>query len=262
MTERPKLSLAPIKVLKKSELIAAELRKRIIRGQLKEGDNLPSEAELIQQFGISRPTLREALRILEADSLITVHRGSRGGPVAHLPGPDLAARHFGLVLQTQDTSLADVYRARQLIEPPAVRMVVETPASQKKAPAYLRELVDNLKIAAEKHDVEATSEYATRFHEGIVKLTENKTLLLIMQMLNDVYYKHMSGEYGLSLDLTNKKGFPRSISMAIKANEHLIALIEKGDPDAAADYWREHLSGVRKVLFKHQQTKRIIDVLD
>jgi GntR family transcriptional regulator, sialic acid-inducible nan operon repressor len=51
----------------------------------------------MEVFGISRPILRETLRILESDSLITIQRGEQGGAVASKPGPDMAAKHFGLV---------------------------------------------------------------------------------------------------------------------------------------------------------------------
>jgi DNA-binding FadR family transcriptional regulator len=257
-TKKVSLDFAtPIKVDKKSDLIARELRNRIIRGELAEGDSLPSEAELIEQFGISRPTLREALRILEADSIITIRRGSRGGPVIHMPGPEIAARHFGLVLQAQDTALSDVFRARQLIEPPAVRIVVEQ--AHKKAPKVLREIVELEWQTVEQGDIVQLSEYATRFHEALVSLTGNQTLLLIMQMLNEVYRKHMSAEYMATSPMVDST---KAARLSIKAHEQLIDLIMAGDPDAATDYWREHLARVRKILFKHHQSMKVIDVLD
>ena len=179
MARRAEISVPPIKALKKSELIARELRNQIIRGDIDEGGSLPAEAELMEQFGISRPTLREALRILESDSLITIQRGAQGGAVACKPGPDLAAKHFGLVLQTQDTTVADVFRARQLIEPPAVRLVVEE--AHKKAPALLGDIVEQQQLAIDKRDIALARHYTTRFHEGIIRLTGNNTLLLITQ---------------------------------------------------------------------------------
>ena len=65
--------------LKTGELIAAQLRRQIVRGVLKPGQTLPPETQLMEHFGVSRPTLREAFRILEAETLISVRRGSRGG---------------------------------------------------------------------------------------------------------------------------------------------------------------------------------------
>ena len=74
----------PVRVPKMAELVAARLRRMIVRGELVEGDALPSETALMEEFAVSRPTLREAFRVLESESLINVRRGARGaGPVRH-----------------------------------------------------------------------------------------------------------------------------------------------------------------------------------
>src|SRR5437667_12177500 len=65
---------------KAAEVIAEHLRRDIATGALREGDALPPEGELLSHFGVSRPTLRSALRILEAESLLTITRGKEGGP--------------------------------------------------------------------------------------------------------------------------------------------------------------------------------------
>ena len=83
---------------KASERIARELTRRIVRGELKEGDALPAEATLMKKFGVSRPTMREAFRILEAEQLISVSRGSRGGARVHLPELDVVARRGDLIV--------------------------------------------------------------------------------------------------------------------------------------------------------------------
>jgi DNA-binding FadR family transcriptional regulator len=260
MARRAEISVPPIKALKKSELIARELRNQIIRGDIEEGGSLPPEAELMAQFGISRPTLREALRILESDSLITIQRGAQGGAVACKPGPDQAAKHFGLVLQTQDTSVADVFRARQLIEPPAVRVVVEE--AYKKAPELLGDIVAQQQQAIDKHDIALARHYTTRFHEGIIRLTGNNTLLLVMQMLNEVYYRHMSAEYMAADDFRGEADVLKACQLSVKAHKHLIGLISDRDSDGATTYWRDHLAKVRKMMFQHHESMRVIDILD
>src|SRR5438445_51107 len=107
-----------VRVPKTAELVAAHLRRQIVRGELKEGDALPPETALMEQFSVSRPTLREAFRVLESEALITVRRGSHGGARVHVPNGDVAARYAGLVLQFRETTLADVLEARAVIEPP------------------------------------------------------------------------------------------------------------------------------------------------
>ena len=123
---KPRQNVAsPIRVPKAAELVAAHLRRQIVRGELCEGDALAPEAELMRQFGVSRPTLREAVRILESESLISVTRGARGGARVHMPDVSVATRYSGLLLQTSGTTLADVHLTRSVIEPAAARLLAE-----------------------------------------------------------------------------------------------------------------------------------------
>src|SRR4051812_28142690 len=86
---RPKL-----RVPKAAEILASHLRQRIIRGELKEGDRLPTEQNLIVQFGVSRSTFREAFVLLAAEGLISVSRGARNGALVHRPSVQVASRQM------------------------------------------------------------------------------------------------------------------------------------------------------------------------
>src|SRR5437868_14814638 len=123
-------------------MIANHLLRTIISGGLNECDSLPLEKDLLAHFGVSRPTLREAFRMLEAEGLISISRGSRTGATVHQPNIEVAARYMGFVLEANGVTLDDVYSARVLIEPIAVRQLVET--SGRKAAAALREGLDTL----------------------------------------------------------------------------------------------------------------------
>src|SRR4051794_12622000 len=103
-------------------MVASQLRRQIVLGELKEGDQLPSESVLMEQFGVSRPTLREAFRILEAEGAIIVRRGVRGGARVQVPEIGVAARHIGLLLQYRGALLSDVYEVRAVLEPAAARV--------------------------------------------------------------------------------------------------------------------------------------------
>src|SRR6516162_5746328 len=119
------LTHAP-KTREKPQQIADELRQLIIVGELDEGDSLGHEPDLIERFGVSRPSLREALRILEAEGLITVVRGVQGGVVVHRPDKRLTARTAAIVLQARNVPLADVFEARTILEPAAVRLLASS----------------------------------------------------------------------------------------------------------------------------------------
>lgn len=243
------------KIPKTGELIARELRKRIIRGELGEGASLPSEAELMGQLSVSRASLREALRILESESLLTVKRGSRGGPIVHRPDPNLAARYFGLVLQANDTSLEDVYMARLLIEPPAVRVVIER--ARRKVPPVILELLETGRDAVKQGDGTAFLHQTARFHDALIELTGNKTLMLVMHILNIIFEHHMEAidQAGPAFD---RAAASRS---GIRAQERLAELIVEGDADAAVAHWRAHLLNIKALMFGQRYVGGLIDVV-
>lgn len=248
-------SISLAKMPKTGELIARELRKRIVRGELAEGSFLPSEAELMAQLSVSRASLREALRILESESLLTVKRGSRGGPIVHYPNPAMAAHYFGLVLQTEGTSLEDVYMARMLIEPPAVRLVAE--GARRKAPALLIKILKDERAAVQAGDGLTFGHEMARFHSALVELTGNKTLLLIMRMLNMIFEHHMDAIHvaGPGFDaMTVAKG-------GLKVHERLIDLIAAGDADGAVTLWRENLLKIKGLMFGKNYVDSLIDVV-
>jgi DNA-binding FadR family transcriptional regulator len=100
-----------LRVPKMAELVSDRLRRQIIRGELSTGDALPSETALMARLGVSRPTLREAFRVLESEGLITIRRGAHGGARVQSPNGEIAGRYAGLLLEFRRTTLADVYNA-------------------------------------------------------------------------------------------------------------------------------------------------------
>ena len=117
---------AAVRSPKTAELVAGTLRRMVVDGQLKDGDFLPNEAELMAHFGVSRPTLREAVRVLESERLVEVRRGSRTGARVRVPGPEIVARPAGLLLELSGATIADVMVARAGIEPMAARLLAES----------------------------------------------------------------------------------------------------------------------------------------
>ncbi|HEX5067078.1 MAG TPA: GntR family transcriptional regulator, partial [Myxococcota bacterium] len=171
------------RVREKPQQIADELRRMILSGKLSEGDSLGHEPELVERFGVSRPSLREALRILEAEGLITVVRGVLGGIVVHEPDERLAARTAALVLQARNVSLADVHEARALLEPTAVRVVAAS-RGRRSAADELQLLVKEQMRAVDDPDTFGPAN--ARFHERLVTLAGNQTLSIVAKMLNEI----------------------------------------------------------------------------
>jgi DNA-binding FadR family transcriptional regulator len=108
---------------RRAVVVAAEIRARIAEGGLREGDRLPPLAELADEFGISRPTLREALRILEMEFLLDLRTGDRGGATIRTPSTRVAAQLAGIVLEARRTTLADYVRAVRPVVPAIMGLV-------------------------------------------------------------------------------------------------------------------------------------------
>ena len=168
------MTVVSFRVPKTAELVAHRLRRQIISGELAEGDALPSEAMLTEAFGVSRPTLREAFRVLEAERLISVRRGARGGARVHAPSPDVAARYAGFVLEHQATTLADVYAARVMIESPCAALLAKR-RTDRDLEQLWRSVDEGEAIGDDRHRL---IRHHTEFHALVVRLADNHTCLL------------------------------------------------------------------------------------
>jgi DNA-binding FadR family transcriptional regulator len=243
---------------KVADLVASRMRKIIASGELKEGDWLPTEPELTAQFGVSRPTLREAFRLLEADGLVQIRRGPPGGARVTLPGPENAASLFGLILTLSGTTLKDVYEARLLLEPPAARILAE--ASD---PACIEQLRESL-VAVEQavNDDELFASLTTRFHVEVVRLAGNHTLAAVAGMLREITARHIALGYRESrrrpaeLAANNRR--------AARSYEKFISLVESGKADEAEAHWRKHMEAALTFLMDDigAVAHDVIDVLD
>lgn len=242
-----------VRLPKAAEIVARNLRNRIIRGELTEGTMLPSEQELVHQFGVSRPTLREAIRILESEQLLEITRGLRGGARVLKPHMDVAARYFGFLLQAQGINLPEVFRTRVMIEPAAVRILARE--HRPETVARLRACLNEAEAAA------APTENAlafSRFHHLLVQETGNQALVLLMGMLTNVLDRYLVAVASVFGTYTDSQTETRK---AKRSRERLIDLIEAGEEDKAAELWRRYLQEAEVKLQKWQPSEFVVDLL-
>jgi GntR family transcriptional regulator, transcriptional repressor for pyruvate dehydrogenase complex len=237
----------------KPQLIADELRSLIVEGHLSEGDSLGHEPDLVERFGVSRPSLREALRILEAEGLISVVRGALGGVIVHEPSERITARTAALVLQARHVPLADVFEARSTLEPTAARSVALS-SRRRSASKELIRLIAEQEACLD--DPEAFGIANARFHERLVALAGNQTLSIVAEMLNEIVSRAVTevsqapGEESIE---TRRRG--------IRSQRRLAELIAAGEGAVAEEHWRSHLAVVGRVLLG-DNADRVIDLLD
>lgn len=230
--------------------IANVLRRRIVGGELAVGDSFPPEMRLVDELGVSRPTLRAALRILESEQLITVRRGSRGGAWVTAPTANVLARRAGVYFQFHGVTLDEVHQARAAIEPPAARIVAE--ASDPDAIAELEALIDEEERSTD--DRAAFRRAALRFHSTVVELAGNKTLIILAAMIHGVIEQH-ADRYQAAV------GRYRQGAARHEEHRQFIELVRAGDADGAERLWTEHLEVARQVLVREGGVRAVVDLL-
>ncbi len=245
---------------KTAELIASYIRGQIVRGDLKTGDSLPPETVLMEMFGVSRPTLREAFRILEAESLINVRRGARGGARVVSPDIAVAARYVGLLLQMSGTTIADVYEARLVIEPAAAAMLATRRSRQDldDLNACLEQLVGLVESDEHFKDAGTWSQAMQGFHDLVLERAGNHTLAVQAGVLREVVAMHLSTVVTRTFDRPDTQDQFRKL---VRSYRKLVLLIDARDAEGAERHWRTHMEVIgRKLLRDDMGAKAVVDL--
>ena len=122
---RPRIQLAPMHVPKASDVLADELRERILRGEFAEGMALPPEREFVTQTRMSRTTVREALRILEVQGLVRIKTGRSGGAFVQRPTGESVASSVNLLIRGRQVRIAALLETREAIEPACAQLAAK-----------------------------------------------------------------------------------------------------------------------------------------
>lgn len=246
---------ARVRVPKTAEVIARHLRSQIVRGEIPEGTPLPSEALLMEHFGISRPSLREAFRILESERLIEVRRGSRGGARAARPDIAVAARHLGVIMQFDRVSLSDVFTARAMLEPLGFRLLAEHP-DRAAITADLREFLDRLDQQSE---TGRFLQMYLEFFQMVFARSGNRPMELMFGAVSEVIGTELIdvGPTVITPDQIAEKP-----SAPIRALLKVLRLVDQGKGTDAADYWTSQLLSIAGNVSQHHQGRTLVEVTD
>jgi DNA-binding FadR family transcriptional regulator len=245
--------ISTVRVPKAGEMVAAHLRRQIVLGELKEGDQLPPETVLMEQFGVSRPTLREAFRILEAEGAITVRRGVRGGARVQVPDIAVAARQVGMVLQYRGALLSDVYDVRAVLEPAAARMAATRRTSADLT--RLQEALDRHQQSIE--DPGASFAADADFHRLIVEISRSETLQVLSAMVTDII-REGDRSYADSHDWQHEQ---KLAEITLRAHTRLVELIRKRSGEQAEEAWRKHLIESAEIVLGDRATATVVELL-
>jgi GntR family transcriptional repressor for pyruvate dehydrogenase complex len=232
---------SPVRV---AEMIASDLRQRILRRAFDEGP-LPTQEALIAEYGVSGPSVREALRILEAEGLITVRRGKLGGAYVHRPNWSSAAVALAMSLQGQGVTLTDLADTLLTLEPMcAVACASRDDRMQTVVPALRENLEQTQAVLG---NGQFFTETARSFHDILVDHVPNGTMRLLVRSTVAVWSVQ---EQMWASTLEEQGHYPEESEQAaaLKAHERLVGFIENGDVEAAAGLAGAHLKAIQRMM--------------
>lgn len=164
-----------------SEVIVDQIRVLIRSGELAAGDRLPSERELCERFGVSRVTVREALRVLEANGLVEIRVGARGGAFVTAPSSRLVGEGIADLITLSAMSAAEVTEARIVIELGIIPLVCERATEEDVAALY--EICDRSSAALE--DDEYPLALSAEWHARYAQSAHNAAVAMLVESLHD-----------------------------------------------------------------------------
>jgi GntR family transcriptional repressor for pyruvate dehydrogenase complex len=217
-----------------AEVIASDLRRQILSGDLVDGDRLPPVEGLMQHYEVSAPSVREALRVLETEGLVTMRLGKLGGATIRRPRPERAAYMLGLVLEAERARADDVSYA--LLE--VILACARTCADRAdRATTIVPTLSSAVDLAAE--DVLRNFDKGLgRFHRALTLECGNQTLALLSGALSALW-----GGQELEWPYAPADGLDRNQrEVIVEAHRQVLDAIRDGDAPAASSRLHEVLT--------------------
>jgi DNA-binding FadR family transcriptional regulator len=223
----------PVNDRRISELIVDQVRLLIRQQQLNPGDRLPAERELCERFGVSRVTVREALRVLEANGLVEIRVGARGGAFVTTPSRERVGEGIADLLTLSAVTAAEVTEARLILELGMIPLVCERAADDDIA--ALLELCDRQEEALASGDYQMN--LSAEFHSRLAECAHNAAVHMVIQSFR--------GPLLMSLERAQQTA-PEMGRLGVKEHRKLVHAIQRRDVDQATEIMRRHLARTAK----------------
>ncbi|MDE0097860.1 MAG: FadR/GntR family transcriptional regulator [Gammaproteobacteria bacterium] len=241
-----KVSYEPLMTASLAKQIAERIRESITDGTLKADDQLPTEEELARQFRVSRPTIREALKRLAAQSLIRSRRGPTGGTFINRPSHEEVSSSLttatALLVSLGEFKIPEILEARQELE---VLCVLH--AAERCNEAELSELAREIEIQRQASvSDEAFCASDVRFHRAIADATHNSVLKFVMYTVIEALQP-----------IENMVVFRfREREVIVRQHEEILSALRAKDGEAAAQSIREQIAYLRERFDAAQAMRR------
>ena len=236
------LGVAPVTGERIAERVASELRRRIVDGELADGARLPKEDTLRSLFAVGKPAIREALRILETEGLISVVRGNKGGAIVRVPNPSGIAYSLGVVLTFEGVEARDLAMAVREIELLCAGLCAQRLDRTKTLVPRLRAIQDR---SVEMHPASDIRPLLRAFHEELAASCGRRTLTILAGCLETLWTGHVRAETGAPSTAVGAPAGPDR-SQSIAEHSMIVDAIEAGDVQQTQELLRAHLERVQE----------------
>jgi DNA-binding FadR family transcriptional regulator len=208
-----------------SETIVEQVRQLMRQGQLRPGDRLPAERDLCEQFGVSRVTVREALRMLESSGLVEIRVGARGGAFVTAPTSGRIGDGLADMLSLSVISAADVTEVRLILEVGIIPLLCERATEE--------DLEDLERMCELSRAADYSMDMSAEFHVRVARATHNPALALLVESFR--------GPILMSLEEA-KATAPEMGKLGTEEHQQFVAAVRKRNPEKAMRIMREHLN--------------------
>ncbi len=221
--------LTPVNDRRASALIVEQVRSLIMEGKLTPGSRLPPEREMCERFGVSRVTVREALRVLETNGLVEIRVGAHGGAFLTRPTSQRMGASIIDMLTLSSITATEVTEVRMVLELGMIPMLCDH--ADEEDIAALQEICDRQQGALERgeYDVSLSAE----FHTRLAAASHNTAFEMLVHSFH--------GPMLMSL-ATAQKVAPEMGKRGLEEHRGIVAAIQAGDAAAGERIMREHLS--------------------
>ena len=232
ITAKPKI--APITVPKAADILANQLRDMIVSGNLSPGTYLPTERQLVSESGLSRTSVRDALRVLESEGLITTKVGRSGGSVVTLPGREAVARSVEMFVRTHGIRLESLLECRVAVEPTLAGLAARnrTPEQLAEIEALHEEFCDAV------DDVPRYKAVNLDWHLAVARASGNEPLMALMEAIARPVRDAMDYQHVTTPELRRT---------AVAAHTKILEAIRNQDQAAAFRRMNAHVAGYRDI---------------
>jgi DNA-binding FadR family transcriptional regulator len=237
---RTKNIFKPLKKELLAKEVEAQIRESIVSGKFNLGDKLPPERELVEQFQVSRVTVREALRSIENLGLINIRRGGQAGAYVSTPDASPITRSFQNLVEMGKISSTHLIDVRLIIEPEIARNAAINCTEEDIQ--RLKELLHR----AEHHTKISCKEARlinVRFHHEVAKINKNPIVLFISESITQIFS-------AVLIEITRSEIDESTVLSLISEHHHILSSIEDHDADGAWNKTREHLIKTRE-MYSH-----------